>query len=383
MLELWRENRRRRSPKSSTLPIPCCRRQIAFRSQVDSVEATLIMASMDNTDTSEATSPAQSPAKRPGFSLNKWMKPVRRVHMYLGLLLLPWVLLFGVSGFFFNHNTTTFGGPFKTVKELTAPEVAQSTSWKPSTVESMAAEVISGINERLDRQAYQLQPGSAEVMGGVVHETRVDDGVLWVRLDLEQGNATVLHRSEMGAEQHVPAFQDQEVRIASIDRDSMAKASTEILKASGLKAGTPVKLLPVGQPLLRFQAVDQEGQSWNAVYNMANGKLTGRATDDESGMSLFRSATRLHTTHVYPERMGSRWLWALMADAAGLSMVVWGITGLAMWWQIKRSRVMGVLAVASMLLFAAVVFTGTLKDHTFGRDPIARKIPTPEKVTER
>ena len=338
---------------------------------------------MDN-DANSATAPASQPsAPRAGFSLNKWMKPVRRVHMYLGLLLLPWVLLFGVSGFFFNHNSTTFGGPFRTMKELSAPEVAQVASWKPSSAEAMATEVIAAINGKQDRQSYQLRPGSTEVVGGIVHETRVEDGVLWVRLDPEQGNARVQHRREMGAEQHVPSFQDQEVRIAAIDRDAMSKASTEVLKASGLKAGTPMKLLAVGQPLLRFQAVDQEGQSWNAVYNMANGKLTGRATEDEAGMSLFRSATRLHTTHVYPERMGSRWLWVLMADAAGLSMVVWAITGLAMWWQIKRSRVLGVLAVASMLLFAAVVFTGTLKDHTFGRDPIARKIQTPQKMTER
>ena len=33
------------------------------------------------------------------------MKQLRRAHMYAGLFMTPWVLLYGLSGFAFNHSS--------------------------------------------------------------------------------------------------------------------------------------------------------------------------------------------------------------------------------------------------------------------------------------
>ena len=50
----------------------------------------------------EAPSPRAEPP-RPRRRYGAVMKFVRRLHMYLGLLVFPWVLLFGASGALFNH----------------------------------------------------------------------------------------------------------------------------------------------------------------------------------------------------------------------------------------------------------------------------------------
>ena len=50
-----------------------------------------------------APSPTRARRRPRGRWLAKLMKLVRRVHMYTGLLMFPWVLLFGLSGMLFNH----------------------------------------------------------------------------------------------------------------------------------------------------------------------------------------------------------------------------------------------------------------------------------------
>src|SRR5690606_14818028 len=41
--------------------------------------------------------------RRRRWKLGRVNKIVRRIHLYLGLLMFPWLLLFGVSGMLFNH----------------------------------------------------------------------------------------------------------------------------------------------------------------------------------------------------------------------------------------------------------------------------------------
>ena len=51
-----------------------------------------------------------------------WNKLVRRTHMYLALFLTPWIVIYALSSFIFNHFAWFSGGkplaPFETVAEL-------------------------------------------------------------------------------------------------------------------------------------------------------------------------------------------------------------------------------------------------------------------------
>lgn len=65
----------------------------------------------------------------------------------------------------------------------------------------------------------------------------------------------------------------------------------------------------------------------------------------------------LHRAHGYPNTKNARYWWAYAVDAMFLCMVFWGFSGVFMWWQIKRTRVIGfVLLFASGVIAAYLAF---------------------------
>jgi hypothetical protein len=73
------------------------------------------------------------------------MKLLRRTHLYFGLFMAPWILLYGVSGFMFNHPDWFAFGAQETVKanidlsSIRVPPVPRA--------EDMAQEVVSVLND--------------------------------------------------------------------------------------------------------------------------------------------------------------------------------------------------------------------------------------------
>ena len=62
--------------------------------------------------------------------------------------------------------------------------------------------------------------------------------------------------------------------------------------------------------------------------------------------SLRKKLLRLHVLHGDPGYRGVLWLWARVVDVMGMAMIMWGITGLFMWWTIRPTRLMGALALS-------------------------------------
>src|SRR5688500_19512930 len=59
---------------------------------------------------------------RPPCARVPWMRWVRRVHLFSGLLLLPFVLVYGISGFLLNR-----GGPGASASRVIDPELLEGT----------------------------------------------------------------------------------------------------------------------------------------------------------------------------------------------------------------------------------------------------------------
>ena len=56
---------------------------------------------------------------------------------------------------------------------------------------------------------------------------------------------------------------------------------------------------------------------------------------------------RLHVTHGYSRPDWPRVIWAVFVDLMAFAMVMWAITGVAMWWQKKSLRVAGGAVIAA------------------------------------
>lgn len=109
---------------------------------------------------------------------------------------------------------------------------------------------------------------------------------------------------------------------------------------------TDVRMNPLSMTL-----VSGDGK-WTTEFNAEAGSVSSRPADSQTGqeMSFKRFLLRLHTLHHYPDDMSMRWVWAVLVDATSLVMVFWGISGIVMWWQIKRTRLLG----GACLLFSTL-----------------------------
>jgi len=64
-------------------------------------------------------------------------------------------------------------------------------------------------------------------------------------------------------------------------------------------------------------------------------------TGQKEPMSWRSYLLRLHTTQGYSGIYEARWFWAMIVDAMSFVMIFWAVSGLLMWWQIKRLRKAG------------------------------------------
>jgi hypothetical protein len=90
-------------------------------------------------------------------------------------------------------------------------------------------------------------------------------------------------------------------------------------------------------PTLSFSA-DIDGVPSVVTCNLSNGNVAAMRDDVRHPVEVKNFAQRLHLSRGYSPHFNTRWFWALSVDAMFLSMVFWGLSGLLMWWQIKRTR---------------------------------------------
>jgi hypothetical protein len=296
------------------------------------------------------------------------VKIVRRIHLYTGLLLLPWVIFFGLSGVLFNHPEWL--GTSSTVATLSADEVNHLQVQQPLEVNRMADEIVSRLNGRNGGTRYERDTGETpEIQGTITFQGVTDGEDVSVSLSPVSGKATVSSRLR-AKEVKRPDFEGESFRLESFPESENKVIAGKILEDLGRVPVSELKLSDRRSVELRFQVRSiEDGQNWNLVYNAATGKLSGRISDVENSIEWGAILKRLHQLHGYPESVSARWLWSAFADATGMTMVFWGVSGLIMWWQMKPTRVLGIAGLSLAAVAALFVFTGTFKAMTFGLLP--------------
>ena len=95
---------------------------------------------------SELLAPTSSTDKGPSsprFSLPRTSAWIRKLHLYSGLFLIPWTLLYGVTAFLFNHPTAFSDAPMSMFgRESTAGTALENLPQPPD----MAAKVVDELN---------------------------------------------------------------------------------------------------------------------------------------------------------------------------------------------------------------------------------------------
>ena len=319
------------------------------------------------------------PARQPrGKTAVMW---VRRGHLYLGLFLFPWVVLYGVTAFLFNHPrafedqpSTAFG------KDALAGTPLE----RLPDPQAIAEEVVAKLNETQHPTTPYALAGAAKFTGKefAVAQIKADGQSLNVSIDMKSGTGTVrslpdrerkdpekapfaVGRSADGRGSRAPGKRDRPsrgdagdpssgLRLADPLPERVKAAAPTILERTGFPAG---EVTVTSVPDVAFP-VQAGGRTWAATYNPMTGGVTGRPADEkpEKGLNWRQFLTGLHNAHGYPGEANGKWFWVLAADAMAVTMCFWGLSGLVMWWQVKATRKAG--AVVLVLSAAATTALG-------------------------
>src|SRR5687768_13021395 len=87
--------------------------------------------------------PGRKSAKRTRVSYNAAMKLLRRVHLYSGLFMTPWVFLYGLTAMLFNHPTWFSD---RDVIEFGPEVVAGTTLAQIPRPDDLAAQLLQKLN---------------------------------------------------------------------------------------------------------------------------------------------------------------------------------------------------------------------------------------------
>ena len=262
---------------------------------------------------------------------------IRRVHLYFGLVLVPWVLLYGVSAVLFNH-TNWFTG-----RELVyAPEQSIEGFQSPSTLAQQAAAELD----------LQLVPDSARWVGDV--SFRGVAGERSVRASLSpEGEGG---RARISPVDDVPPSWSEQVQGSLVGDALTQQVSAQASATFSEALGEPVELTLRSYPTLRFQVRD--GQQMYTVDVDLEGDVEVVPGD---GSASWRSRLLyLHTNHGGSGYYDAKWVWARLVDVMGFAMVTWALTGILMWWKLTRLRRWGGVALAvgfsSIVVMAGALF---------------------------
>jgi hypothetical protein len=284
------------------------------------------------------------------------LKLVRRAHLFAGLFLTPWVFLYGISAFLFNHPEAF---PDREACDFGPSEVAGTALEGFPTARTLAHRVVAALNApagpgQSTSPAFRLLAPDTAVYSRDLFATATGKGREHsVRFDPDGGAGTVRSTSlpPMQAAWPGPAT----VPLDDAPRDRIAVGVPALLTRLGLEADVVAVRNP---PDCLFRA-EAGGRPWRIAYNIQTGTITARPIDPaDSPLSTRRFLTGLHLARGYPTPVDCRWAWAVVVDVMAVALVFWGISGLLMWWQMKGLRRIGMFVLLASLVAAAATAAG-------------------------
>lgn len=325
------------------------------------------------------TEPAAHPRRRP--AAKRVMHVVRRVHLYLGLFLFPWAVLYGVTAFLFNHPAAFADQPTTAFGPAATAGTPLDNAPSPTAV---AEAVVAKLNERQTPASPYKLAGEARYGRDFAFATVKADGqTVSVLYDVKHGGGTV-RMTPSAAEKAEPekapfatgsaktggrdkggkdgprggsaGATGEGVRLPDQLHDRLKTAVPTILARTGFPSG---EVMVTSVPDVTFP-IEADGRTWTASYNPQTGSVTGTPDGAAPAADLGwrRFLLRLHTTHGYPGDQNAKWFWAVIVDVMAGTMCFWGLSGLVMWWQLKGTRKLGGVVLAFSAAAAAVMGFG-------------------------
>ena len=295
--------------------------------------------------------PVAPPTMKPRWRVTMW---ILRLHLYTGLALLPWVFLYGITGAMFNHQGLF---PEATIIPVSPEQLAESSLSSFPAPEALAREVASKLETANPGTTVTPMEGrSAEFNNNVILEVRAGGKKHAVQIDPVSHGARVVVLPE-NSEQPEPLLDTKHVTLEENPYQLAREAVPQIMAEAGIDSHYEVS--PRGWCKLNFLA-EVNGDPARITYVLRDGHVDVTRFTGEDGMTLRHFFLRLHTSHGQPPHWNARMIWSLIVDTMAIAMVFWGVSGLIMWWQVKRTRLLGAMILAMSVLAACWLYVSMI-----------------------
>ncbi len=295
---------------------------------------------------------------------------LRRGHLYLGLALFPWAILYGFTAFIFNHPAVLSDLP---VTYFTRADLVGTPLENPPSARDQAAALVAAINEK-QKPLVPYVLGAGEVRhvnrDWIVGSVKVGPRSISVLYDPRTASGMMRETAPTKPAAEQAPFstgpgEGAPTRGMGMGMAPMKRQTNGITLENNLidlfKAAVPTllerKRLPTGEvtvtmvPDLKFPVAAGD-QAWTATYNPLTTVVSGVAGKDQSDLTFRNFLLRMHLARGYPGEINTKWFWAVGVDAMAIVLCFWGLSGLLMWWQIKSTRKLG-FAVLTLSAIAA------------------------------
>ena len=287
-----------------------------------------------------------SPRRRRRSRFGGSMKMFRRTHMYFGLLLVPFVLLYGVTAILFNHPTW-FNAAVTT--STIEPEALGEVSTLSAS--ELAEELRASLEAEVGAPIGLVEDPAPRFRGTVLVEHREEGLRRRYRVNPETLATTLERRSlPIVEEKETPGFPEKLETSAAEGIEGIRDAVVRMAEIDGgvVRAA----------PDLDFQ-LEVDGERWAVEYDTRSRSLSARREGEpRSAFDLRSFLTRLHVSRGYPADVGVRSLWGVLVDTTAALMIFWGLSGIIMWWQIKPTRFNGGIAIVMGVAMAGGLAVG-------------------------
>lgn len=280
---------------------------------------------------------------------------LRRIHLYAGLFLLPWVFLYGLTGAMFNHQGLL---PEAQIQTIASSVLAETKLQDFPSPQQFAEQVVVAIGKAAPDTDVQLDDSHAPQWTNDVMFYVTEAGKKHaVHFDPVKKTAWVA-TFPAEVEKREPMLKDvKNVQIAPSPYVMARETVPTVLSEIGIE--TEAKPKPLGYSKLNFIA-SIDGTPARVTYVLRDGHIDITKHDGNDGLSFRHFFLRLHTSHGQPPHWNGRMVWSLFVDTMAIAMLTWGLTGLVMWWQIKRTRLIGGFVIGASIATAAMVYVSML-----------------------
>ena len=252
---------------------------------------------------------------------NRTMRWVRMVHMCLGLLLAPGMILYGLSAFLFNHPLVATD----TSRTALSPAEFEGTMFTDLPGATVAArEVVASlartnVNPATDPSTYALvNPENAMYDRQASYQVRGKDETFRLNFDLDRGDGELLRYPIKTRIQTGPRaeFVRRGLVVGSTPLEATVAAIPTVLSALGIEGIGPGDVELKKPPRLKFE-MEADGGRWLVSYDQVRRTVAARPIDRVPHISARKYLLGLHKTNGYPMQTGARSIWAVLVDVTG------------------------------------------------------------------